>query len=122
MHIHLINKHMKTMLFAVLLATSLSAYSRGPAGDRMVEYVEVLADGGIIIQGDTPFNNPDFCSHPGRIIILPENQFINQYYAAVLTAYSTENYIWAYVNGCWTAPWGHQYPIVVNAATRFASP
>ena len=112
----------KFVLFAMFLVPSFAAYSAGGTGDRLISYIEVMADGGIIIQGTPNFNNPDGCSNPKRVVILSDNQFLNQYYAAALTAYSTENYIWAWVKGCWTAPWGEVYPIVVNAATKTATP
>ena len=109
-----------TVLITLLLGSSFSAYSAGGSGDRKISYIEVMADGGIIIQGATNFNNPDVCRNPNRIVILASNVYLNLYYAAALTAYSTDNYVWAWLSGCWNAPWGEQYPIVVNAATRSA--
>ena len=107
------------IVFCVTLGSPFAAYSAGASGDRLPTYIEVLSDGSIIIEGGTAWNNPDNCGKSNRIVILPTNQFINQYYAAALTAYSTENYLWAWLDGCWTAPWGAQFPKVVNAATRF---
>ena len=111
---------LKTVMIALLLVPAFSAFSAGGSGDRMISYIEVMTNGGIIIQGATSFNNPDVCTHSHRIVVLSSNEHLNLYYAAALTAYSTDNYIWAWLNGCWDAPWGEQYPIVVNAATRAA--
>ena len=110
-----------TVLITLLLGSSFSAYSGGGSGDRKISYIEVTSTGAIIIQSaQTRFNNPDACRNPYRIVMLASNVDRNLYYAAALTAYSTDNYIWAYLNGCWDAPWGDQYPIIVNAATRSA--
>ena len=117
---------LKNIIYTLVLALSIcipfAVHSAGGTGDRLISYIEVMADGGIIIQGTPNFNNPDGCSNPKRVVILPDNQFVNQSYAAALTAYSTENDLWAWVNGCWMAPWGEVYPSVVNAATRTATP
>lgn len=115
-----IRPYLKTVLIALLLLPSLSAYSAGESGNRIVRYVEVTTDGDLIIEGDANFNNPDYCTNPNRVVVLASNVNRNLYYAAILTAYSTGNYFWAWLEGCWNAPWGEQYPIVINGATRSA--
>ena len=111
-----------SLVLALFLGVPFAAYSAGGAGNQLVTYIEVQADGGIIIEGAAPFNNPDSCQtgNNNRIYIPADNQFINQYYAAALTAYSTNNLVWAWLSGCWTTPWNQnlQYPMVVNAGTR----
>jgi hypothetical protein len=108
------------VLITLLLGSSFPAYSGGPSGDRKISYIEVTSTGTIIIQSATNFNNPDVCRNPHRIVILASNVDRNLYYAAALTAYSTDNYVWAWLKGCWEAPWGEQYPIVINVASRSA--
>lgn len=112
------------LVFCVSMGCSFTAYSAGASGDRIPDYIEVLATGAIIIEADTNWNNPDSCTNPGRIFIPADNPFINQYYAAALTAYSTDNYLWAWLEGCQPAPWNTAvtFPKVKNMATRSAAP
>jgi hypothetical protein len=102
----------------VLLCAGGLAYAEGPSGDRIPRYVEVTADGAIIIQGDRAWDNPDGCADPFRVYIPASNVHLNQYYAAVLTAIAGGDNVWAWLAGCELMGWGEEYPIVKNLAIR----
>jgi hypothetical protein len=105
-------------LFALAIGGSDLALGAGASGDRVPAYMEVTADGGIIVQAAPNWDNPDGCWHPYRIYIPADNVFIDRYYAAALTAFSGRQNIWAWVEGCTIMGWGEQYPTVKNMAIR----
>ncbi len=106
------------LLIAACLSSMSPAFGAGPSGDRVPNYIEVVTDGAIIIEAAPMWENPDACLHPHRIVIPASNVQLTKYYAAALTAFAGRDYIWAWVAGCRTMPWGEEYPIVINMATR----
>lgn len=113
-----LSRLVRMSLLGILLGSAGHAQAAGPSGDRTPTYIEVTADGAIILEAAPSWNNPDGCAHPFRIFIPASNVFIDRYYAAALTAYSGSDYIWAWLEGCATMPWGESYPLVKNMATR----
>jgi hypothetical protein len=108
----------RVALLAGCVAAPGLSIGAGASGNRVATYVEVTADGAIIIEAAPAWDNPDGCGDPFRIFIPADNVFIDRYYAAVLTAYSSGDYVWAWVEGCRDMSWGENYPVVKNIATR----
>lgn len=94
------------------------AVAGGGSGERIPNYIEITADGELVIEALQGWQNPDGCLHPKRIVVVSDNVFLDRYYAAALTAFSGGEAIWAYLSGCRIMPWGEQYPIAKNLAIR----
>ena len=88
----------------------------GATDNRFINYIEVDADGSIIVQLSQNVSNPDHCQNANRIYISPNNVYIDRFYAAALAAYSNGKHVWAWVSGCQLMGWGEEYPRVVNFA------
>lgn len=99
---------------------SSAAFAAGPSGDRVATYIEILGDGTVLVEANPGFDNPDSCSDSSRVVVEASNSQIKTYTATALTAYAAGDKVWAWVEGCWTAPWNASttYPIVRNMATR----
>jgi hypothetical protein len=100
------------------LVFSGSLFAAGPSGDRSPTYIEVTADGAIIVEASPAWDNPDGCTDPFRIFIPASNVHLDKYYAATLTAYAGGDQLWAWVDGCRRMGWGEEYPVVKNMAIR----
>ena len=103
---------------AVCIGASAAALGQGGSGDRAVTYIEVMADGSLLVEAEGGWANPDGCADPFRIFVPTSNPFLDRYYAAILSGYSGGNKVWAWLSGCQTMAWGEEYPIVKNVATR----
>jgi len=108
-----------SVAFGVALTGTVGpAFAAGGSGNRTPAYVEVMKSGAVMIQADTDWKNPDGCLDAHRIYIPASHPQLNKLYAVALTAYATQDYVWAWVNGCETMGWGDEYPRAVNLAVR----
>ena len=105
-------------LVVLCIGGSSTVFGQGSSGDRQVTYLEVMADGSLLVEAEGGWENPDGCAHPSRIFVPSSNPFLDRYYAAILAAYTSGNDVWAWVAGCQQMAWGEEYPIVKNVATR----
>jgi hypothetical protein len=112
-------KNLRIVLWiALVLGSTDPAFAEGQSGNRLVTYIEVLVDGSLIVEAEGGWQNPDGCMDRHRIYVPSSNPFIDRYYAAVLSSYTTGNYVWAWLKNCASMPWGEQFPIALNLATR----
>jgi len=112
------HKQVRAALLLTIILGSTGSVLGGATGNRVPSYIEVTADGAIIIEASPGWSNPEGCAHPLRIFIPASNVHIDKYYAAALTAISGGRTMWAWVEGCQWMPWNEEYAVVKNIAIR----